>query len=217
MMRFSISFVGSLLCLASASAADIAAPAATTPATKAATPLAPSSASDNGPHYDADGKLLWPADYREWIFLSSGIDMSYNPLFNMPGHSMFTNVFVNPEAYRAFLADGHWPDRTVLLVEVRGATGKGSINKHGKYQERGIMGLEAHVRDTSRFDGGWGFFSFEGQQPATMIPKAAGCYSCHAEHGAVDTTFVQFYPTLLDLATSKNTLSAGYLKEQAAK
>ena len=39
------------------------------------------------------------------------------------------------------------------------------------------------------------------------------CYSCHSDHAAVDTTFVQFYPTLLPIAKSKQTLSAAYLKE----
>ena len=46
-----------------------------------------------------------------------------------------------------------------------------------------------------------------------MIPTSAGCYSCHAAHAAVDTTFVQFYPTLLPIAKSKGTLSAAYLKD----
>jgi hypothetical protein len=32
----------------------------------------------------------------------------------------------------------------------------------------------------------------------------------------VDTTFVQFYPTLLPIAKSKGTLSASYQKEVAA-
>jgi hypothetical protein len=31
----------------------------------------------------------------------------------------------------------------------------------------------------------------------------------------VDTTFVQFYPTLLPLAREKHTLAAAYLKETA--
>jgi hypothetical protein len=35
-------------------------------------------------------------------------------------------------------------------------------------------------------------------------------------HAAVDTTFVQFYPTLIDLAKTKRTLSAAYLKEMDA-
>ena len=36
-----------------------------------------------------------------------------------------------------------------------------------------------------------------------MIPTAADCYSCHAAHAAVDTTFVQFYPTLLPIAQAQ--------------
>ena len=43
------------------------------------------------------------------------------------------------------------------------------------------------------------------------------CYSCHEQHAAVDTTFVQFYPTLLKLAEKKGTLSEAYKKEEAKK
>ena len=50
-----------------------------------------------------------------------------------------------------------------------------------------------------------------------MTPTTASCYSCHSEHAAVDTTFVQFYPTLLPIAKAKGTLSAAYQKETAAQ
>ncbi len=66
-----------------------------------------------------------------------------------------------------------------------------------------------------RFPGKWAFFAFEDEKPATVIPAAASCYSCHAEHAAVDTTFVQFYPTLLPVAIRKETLSPAYRKEVA--
>lgn len=59
--------------------------------------------------------------------------MSYNPAMRM-NHHMFDNVFVNPEAYRVFLRNGLWPDKTVLVLEVRAAQSKGSINKSGQYQ-----------------------------------------------------------------------------------
>jgi hypothetical protein len=49
-----------------------------------------------------------------------------------------------------------------------------------------------------------------------MFPTTAECYKCHASHAAVDTTFVQFYPTLLPIAKSKGTLSAAYQQESAA-
>jgi hypothetical protein len=169
--------------------------------------------TEAGPAYESDGRLKLPARYREWIFLSSGIDMSYGAA--MAGHSMFDNVFVEPTAYREFVRTGKWPDGTSLVLEVRGASDKGSINKHGKFQNGDLMGLEVHVKDTKRFQGDWAFFSFsEGPTAAKMIPTTAECYSCHQQHAAVDTTFVQFYPTLLSIATVKGTLSPAYRAEQ---
>ncbi len=105
---------------------------------------------------------------------------------------------------------GTWPDKTTLVLEIRGAADKGSINHQGKFQNAEIMGLELHVKDTKRFAGGWAFFGFEGGQPAQQIPTSAECYSCHQQNAAVDTTFVQFYPTLLNIATVKGTLSPGF-------
>jgi len=142
--------------------------------------------------------------------------MSYRERPGMMDHSMFDNVFVDPQAYRAFVATGTWPDPTVLVMEVRGAASKGSINKTGKFQAGDVMGLEVHVKDTRRFEGGWAFFVFDGGQPAMPLPQAAECYACHRQHGAVDTTFVQFYPTLLGIAEHKNSLSETYRKETAA-
>jgi len=168
-----------------------------------------------GPAYAKNGDMRPPANYREWIYLSTGIDMSYSPkAMNMGGMSMFDNVFVNPEAYRSFLATGTWPDKTVMVLEGREARSKGSINQRGHFQAVGVMDLEVHVKDEVRFPGKWAFFSFDSlDKNGTLIPQKAPCYSCHAEHGAVDTTFVQFYPTLLPVAEKKGTLSGEFLKE----
>lgn len=168
------------------------------------------------PSYTKAGELVPPTHYREWIYLTSGFDMSYNPQANPEMH-MFDNVFVNPEAYRSFLTTGTWPEKTVMVLESRGAASHGSINKSGNFQSGAPMGLEIHVKDTSRFPGGWAFFSVENENKATIFPQTARCYSCHADHAAVDTTFVQFYPTLLPVAVSKGTLSAKYKQETAAE
>jgi hypothetical protein len=171
----------------------------------------------NSPQYTADGRLKFPANYREWIYLSTGVDMSYGPASNM-GHSMFDNVFVNPDSYKSFLATGTWPDKTMLVLEVRGAADKNAINKAGHYQTPQIMGLEVHVKDAARFTetGTWAFFGFDTGEPAKMDPKEMDCYSCHQQHAAVDTSFVQFYPTLIEIAKNKGTLSPSYLKDEAA-
>jgi hypothetical protein len=163
--------------------------------------------------YTSDGQLQFPEHYRDWVYLTSGFDMSYNPSMQMGDQHTFDNVFVNPDAYQAFLKTGTWPDHTMLVLEVRDARGKGSINQKGNYQG-GVAGLEVHVKDEARFPGKWAFFGFNEGKTATMIPTSADCYSCHASHAAVDTTFVQFYPTLLPIATGKGTLSTAYLKEK---
>jgi len=169
------------------------------------------------PAFTADGKLEPPSRYREWVYLSTGMDMNYNPGAVTPDQHTFDNVFVDPAAYRSFLQTGHWPDKTIFALEIRNAQSQGSINKRGHFQSGQVVGLEVHVRDEKRFPGGWAFFSFADQKPAEMIPTTASCYSCHQQHGAVDTTFVQFYPTALEIAKAKKTLSAEYLKESAEK
>jgi hypothetical protein len=167
------------------------------------------------PEYTADGRLKLPANYREWIYLTSGIDMSYSPNRMDMGHSMFDNFFVNPDAYKAFLQTGTWPDKTMLVLEPRMAGSNASINKSGHFQTTEIMGHEVHVKDEARFPGKWAFFGFDSDSPAKQVPKEAACYSCHQQHAAVDTTFVQFYPTLIGLAKQKGTLSPSYLKDEA--
>jgi hypothetical protein len=164
--------------------------------------------------YSPDGRLVFPKDYRNWVYLSSGMNMSYAAdAATRPNR--FENVFVNREAQSAFLKTGKWPDKTIFLLEIRAAEQNGSINKNGFFQAGAVTNMEAHVKD-SRFKGGWGFFAFEGEAPARLIPQTAECYSCHEAHGATDTTFVQFYPTLLPIAVEKKTLSSGYQADEAA-
>ena len=172
--------------------------------------------SPAGPEYTGAGELKLPENYRQWVYLTTGFDMSYSPNPTQMDHHMFDNVFVNPDAYSAFLANGTWPDKTMLVLENRMAEGKGSINQRGNFQGTDVMGIEIHVKDEARFPGNWAFFIFDNAKTAKIVPTDMTCYSCHSEHGAVDTTFVQFYPTLLPVAKAKGTLSAGYAKETAA-
>jgi len=170
----------------------------------------------SGPEYTSDDQLKLPENYRQWVYLTTGFDMSYSASAMAMDHHMFDNVFVNPEAYKAFTETGTWPDKTMLVLEVRKAEGKGSINQRGNFQGGDVMGLEVHVRDEARFAGKWAFFGFDDAKTAKMTPTGAACYTCHQDHAAVDTTFVQFYPTLLPIAKAKGTLSAQYQKESAA-
>lgn len=163
--------------------------------------------SSDEPHYASNGRMLRPAHYREWIYLSSGLGMFYSPQAGMSDSPAFDNVFVTPAAYHAFTQSGTWPDKTAFVLEVRASQKKGSINQAGHFQGA-VLGLDVHVKDESRFPGKkWAFFNFDASdESASMIPTSADCYSCHEQHAALDTTFVQFYPTLLDIARQKRTL-----------
>src|SRR6476661_5048224 len=93
--------------------------------------LAADSAPD-GPRYTGDGQLLLPKDYRQWVYLSSGLGMTYGPAAQAnPENPQFDNVFVNPSSYRSFLESGRWPDKTMFILEIRRSAGKGSINNGG--------------------------------------------------------------------------------------
>lgn len=164
---------------------------------------------------DSD-KMAVPGDYRQWVFLTSSLDLNYNTA-TPPNHHMLDNVFVDPAAYKAFLQTGRWPDKTVMIKENRMAESAGTLSKAGHFQT-GVMNLEIHIKDEARYPGKWAFFkSDDGKAPAQLQPQSANCYSCHQDHGAVDTTFVQFYPTLFGIAKEKGTLSAAYLKEAGSK
>src|ERR1700759_5245380 len=85
-----------------------------------------SNGTDSSPQFTSDGKLLYPKDYREWVFLSSGLGMTYGPAANAhdPEHPLFDNVFVARPAYESFLKEGTWPDKTIFVLEVRSSDSK---------------------------------------------------------------------------------------------
>ncbi|MEQ1947858.1 MAG: cytochrome P460 family protein [Bryobacteraceae bacterium] len=156
--------------------------------------------------YTADGSMNLPKDYRQWVFLSSGINMTYGENAGNAANPRFENVFVNPSAHAEFLKTGNWPDKTALILEIRGSDSKVSINKDGRVQTN-VVAVEAHVKDKSR--GGWAFYGFQGGvTTGKLFPKTANCYECHEKSGAVDSTFVQFYPTLIDPAKKQGTYHA---------
>jgi hypothetical protein len=167
-------------------------------------------AQTGGGQYTKDGMMMLPKDYRQWVFLTSGLGMTYGPAGTADGggNPRFDNVFASPAAYKAFLRTGTWPDKTILILEVRGSDSHVSINKGGRVQTN-MVAVEAHVKDSARFPGGWAFFGFhQGSDRGALFPTTETCYSCHQQSGAVDTTFVQFYPTLLEVAKQKGTFKA---------
>lgn len=179
---------------------------------------APAAAAADGPRFNAEGELLPPSDYRGWVFVTSGFSMAYGPAaaaMAAANIKVMDNVFVPRPAYDAFLKSGVWPDGTLFVLEGRASEGTGSIVNGGHYQTD-LVAIEAHVKDSKRYEGGWGFYVFDSDdsgptRPAKLLPKTAGCYECHEKNGAVDTTFTQFYPTLYPAARAGGTVRGDFV------
>ena len=180
----------------------------------------------DGATFTASGAVVRPADYREWVYLTSGLGMSYAPeavaeraqaaAAGQERPAVFDNVFVNRQSYRAFMQTGRWPEGTMFILELRRGERHVSIDTGGQTQS-GVLGLEAAVKDSTRYKstGGWAYFGLGGGrnplvESAMPNPATASCYACHGEHTAVENTFVQFYPTLLEVAQKMGTVKPTY-------
>lgn len=168
----------------------------------------------DGPQYTADNKLVRPTNYREWMFVTSGLGMTYGPAASAsPASPRFDNVFVNPSSYRRFMQTGKWPDKTVLILEIRTSASEQSINKGGHFQT-GVVAIEAAVKDETRFPDQWTYYNFGTNgtfsESTGPLSKTASCYTCHSKNTAVEWTFVQFYPTLFEVAKRMGTVKPTY-------
>ena len=173
--------------------------------------------------YTSDGKIVFPKDYRSWVYLTTGLAMSYSPRTQPNGQPFFDNVFVTPQAYRTFVQTGHWPDKTMFVIEVRASRDKGSINKSGRFQGD-VAGYDVELRDDARYPAEqWKWTAFDAPAkdgavaPTEAFPRTAACFQCHNANAAVDKSFVQFYPTLLPIAREKGSLNAAYLAAEKSE
>jgi hypothetical protein len=156
--------------------------------------------------FEAQDTLVLPDDYRDWIFVGSSLGLGYPPGDGPEGGAgsqsdrpdLFQNVYMNPSAYREFLRTGKFPDGTMMILEISSAETPSEPGLAGTYPGR-LVAVEASVKDSSRFEGGWGYFGFSdrGQIRTTAKPlPTAACWSCHDEHAETDHVFTQFYPVL---------------------
>src|SRR5947207_10543490 len=122
--------------------------------------------STSGPVFEGKTTLLRPMNYREWVFVGSSRGLSYAS--NPPAQAqppaggmgeMYHNVYITPNAYREFARTGKFPEGTMLAMEMASADTKREPGLQGSY-EKELIGLEVSVKDSSRFDAGWAYFSF---------------------------------------------------------
>jgi len=173
------------------------------------------SQSSEEPRYTPSGDLLLPNGFDTWVFVGSNLGLSYAPdaadASAPPPRApsqQFHNVSINKAAYDYFSANGRFPERTVLVMQVFEAADKEprGVLASGVFNGRRI-GLEVAVKNATRPDGKatpWAYYNFTDpsdrskvRASATAFPDEA-CANCHQRHASIDNVWVQFYPALRD-------------------
>ena len=70
------------------------------------------------PEYTADGDLMLPKNWREWVFVGS--PLTPNALNNgKAGFPEYHNVYIEPGSYEIFKKTLEFPDGTILFKELQ--------------------------------------------------------------------------------------------------
>jgi hypothetical protein len=84
----------------------------------AATAMSAESTPSWGPKWTSNGELKLPVNYHNWIFLGS--PLTPNALNNgKASFPEFHNVYIHPEAYKAYHKTGEFPEGTIMLKELQ--------------------------------------------------------------------------------------------------
>jgi hypothetical protein len=152
------------------------------------------------PRYNAEGALLLPADYRQWVFVGSSLGLSYSE--GQQGAEMFHETLMEPTAYKHFVATGTFREGTMLALMIHGTGEKVLPARRGRFASD-VHSVEMAVKDSSHRREGWAYYDFGGMSAlrtsAQAMPKEA-CYTCHVQHAKRDNVFLQFYPLLAEAA-----------------
>ena len=152
------------------------------------------------PQFTDDGELQRPEGWETWVLAGTSMGLTYDEPAGPPEPGKppgsFLNVYLQPWAYEAFMADGEFPDGTMFVLAGSDPVRKADPARGGFYQ--GDLSLmEVHLKVDGIDPTGWAFYGFGGgAESAEKIPGEAGCYSCHAEEAGFDNVFVQFYPKM---------------------
>ncbi len=148
-----------------------------------------------GPGFDAEGRILIPANMDRWPTIGATYALQYEG----DGGTTLNTVRLDPESYDAYVATGRFPVGAILQLEVRRPVEEVAPARGGKTQGA-VVGRSLHVKDEKGGPGTWTFYGFAaGAATGSPIPRSQACYSCHEEHaGKTDTVFMQFYPALAE-------------------
>jgi hypothetical protein len=147
--------------------------------------------------FTPNGELVLPEGVERWVAVGSSLGLGYSVAEAQRGDEAFHTVMLEPAAYEHYRRTGRFPDGTMLALVIRAPAPRVAPALAGRVAGE-LIGVEMAVKDTARFAGGWAYFDFgrRGAGAAAQPFPPARCARCHAEHGARDNVFLQFYPVL---------------------
>lgn len=156
---------------------------------------------DEAALFDNDGRLMRP-DPAGWPYISASIGGGAANMMAPEGQEEkqgeakgdFHIIQINPWALDQYMETGSFPEGTVFTMTFY------TLDQNGlpgdRYWAKAVSATEVSVKDSERFEEGWGFFRFEaGITTASAFP-AARCQACHIAKAATDSVFTQLYSGL---------------------
>jgi hypothetical protein len=158
------------------------------------------------PEYTADGQLLLPKNFHEWVYVGS--PLTPNALNGgQAGFPEYHNVYIESGSYEIYKKTGQFPEGTILFKELQlTLPGENPDGSRTEPSGRGFFpgpfnGADVTVKDSKRFaeTNGWGYFNFNHHEPKAPMAKVKAkseCAYCHIASAKKDEVWTQFYPLL---------------------
>ena len=150
--------------------------------------------------FDAQGMLVRPEGYREWVYVGTPLTPNDMNNGNAP-FPEFHNVYIDPASWKHYEHTGKFREGTMLVKELVSVGSKLATSGAGYFMGE-FVGLEVAIKSAERFPdepGHWAYFSFGHAYPLAETAKAfpsQACNACHQNAAADDFVFTQYYPVL---------------------
>lgn len=151
--------------------------------------------------FNAQGELIRPEGWREWIYI--GAPLTPNSL-NPPEAPFpeFHSVYVDPASWAHYKRTGEFREGTMIAKELVSVGSTQATSGKGFFMGE-LIGLEIAYKSAERFPnepGNWAYFSF-GHKPEPYDKTASkqpveACAACHEASAAEDMVFTQYYPVI---------------------
>ena len=148
--------------------------------------------------FTPSNELIFPDDTDRWVVMGANIGGDYSDAeFDPKNPGNIGVVQMEPSAYSYLVENGEYADGTMFLLSFFQTQEKPEPELSG-FVQGGLAAREIHVIDRVKYQDNRGFYLFaaDSRGPSAMLPAGNECVQCHAEHGAFDSTFSQFYPTI---------------------